>query len=303
MMHILSAQSININVPAGESRSYKLTYDQVKSTSHSITGNKESRSEHELISSITIWGPASVITFSAGETNTYEQVYPGNECVTVLSHTYTGIKITSDGFVSGELPFTRTYQKLLNPSLTNVGPSYNIFSGTESRSYQNPVGYCGSTYTITYSIENVRAELTGTSYRPTELKVATNNLPNGYSTAVGGKAYFEGIDIAAQADWPDYVFDEAYPLLPLSELKAYVEENKHLPNVPSAATIETQGWHDAGATTTLLLEKTEELTLYTLQHYKAQQELKAQAAAQEAMLNRLELLAKQLKKKYTSEQR
>ena len=33
---------------------------------------------------------------------------------------------------------------------------------------------------------------------------------------------------------PDYVFEENYPLASLDEIKAYITENKHLPEVPSA---------------------------------------------------------------------
>ena len=33
--------------------------------------------------------------------------------------------------------------------------------------------------------------------------------------------------------WPDYVFEKSYPLLPLNQLKAYIDTHKHLPSIPS----------------------------------------------------------------------
>ncbi len=66
---------------------------------------------------------------------------------------------------------------------------------------------------------------------------------------------------------PDYVFEPDYELMPLEELAAFVEENKHLPKVQSAAEVKAQGLNMTGMQLRLL-EKVEELTLYTI----AQQE-------------------------------
>ncbi len=41
--------------------------------------------------------------------------------------------------------------------------------------------------------------------------------------------------------WPDYVFDEDYQLKPLSELKDYINANKHLPGVSTAKEVELHG--------------------------------------------------------------
>lgn len=66
------------------------------------------------------------------------------------------------------------------------------------------------------------------------------------------------------ANIPDYVFEKEYDLMPLSDLRTYVNTNKHLPNIPSATEYEETGV-DLGELNRLLLEKTEELTLYILQ--------------------------------------
>jgi hypothetical protein len=48
------------------------------------------------------------------------------------------------------------------------------------------------------------------------------------------------------------------------ELRAYLNTNRHLPNIPSAVEMEAQPV-DLGELTRLLLEKVEESTLYILQ--------------------------------------
>ncbi len=64
--------------------------------------------------------------------------------------------------------------------------------------------------------------------------------------------------------WPDYVFHDDYHLQPLSELKAFVHRERHLPDIPSAANIERTGV-PIGEMQTRLLKKIEELTLYMIQ--------------------------------------
>ncbi|WP_212000334.1 hypothetical protein [Chitinophaga sp. HK235] len=65
------------------------------------------------------------------------------------------------------------------------------------------------------------------------------------------------------ADWPDFVFHENYSLPSLSELKKYLNINKHLPDIPSAKEAEKNGL-DLGDMNKRLLQKVEELTLYII---------------------------------------
>ena len=66
---------------------------------------------------------------------------------------------------------------------------------------------------------------------------------------------------------PDYVFADGYPLMPLHEVQAFIAQNSHLPNVPSAAKVKAGGLNMIEMQLALL-EKVEELTLYTLQQQK-----------------------------------
>jgi hypothetical protein len=86
-----------------------------------------------------------------------------------------------------------------------------------------------------------------------------------YSLLIEGTAVAEEMFILLKdATWGDFVFEKEYDLMPLDELENYLEENKHLPDFPSAAEIEKDGLA-LGETERLLTIKVEELTLYILE--------------------------------------
>lgn len=67
--------------------------------------------------------------------------------------------------------------------------------------------------------------------------------------------------------WPDYVFSKDYELMSLGELENYLQANQHLPEVPSADEIDSDGIN-LGMMNAVLLKKIEELTLYTIKQQK-----------------------------------
>jgi hypothetical protein len=85
----------------------------------------------------------------------------------------------------------------------------------------------------------------------------------GYEMSVDGEVIAEGFTTLNSTAWPDYVFEKEYRLMPLSQLKEYIDTNKHLPNIPPAATIEKNGIN-LGEMVTKLTEKIEELTLHII---------------------------------------
>jgi len=82
-----------------------------------------------------------------------------------------------------------------------------------------------------------------------------------------GNIKLSGTLIAPTKSFPDFVFSPTYKLQPLSETKAYIAQNGHLPNVPSAKDVEKTGL-DLVQMNQVLLQKVEELTLHAI----AQQE-------------------------------
>jgi len=63
---------------------------------------------------------------------------------------------------------------------------------------------------------------------------------------------------------PDFVFKSNYELMPLAQLKTYVNLNSHLPNIPSEKEIKSEGLN-LEEMQLKILQKVEELTLYVIQ--------------------------------------
>jgi hypothetical protein len=85
---------------------------------------------------------------------------------------------------------------------------------------------------------------------------------------------------------PDYVFEDDYELMPLTELQAFIDTHGHLPGIPSAEEVNEQG-HDLAGSDMAHLRKLEELTLYTLQQEQRLKELQAKSDRLEALVNLL----------------
>jgi len=69
--------------------------------------------------------------------------------------------------------------------------------------------------------------------------------------------------------WADYVFDKDYKLPSLEEVKAHIEEYKHLPSIPSEKEVLNIAEMQAK-----LLQKIEELTLYVIEQKSEINQLK-----------------------------
>ena len=63
-------------------------------------------------------------------------------------------------------------------------------------------------------------------------------------------------------------------LLPIKEVETFVQQNKHLPDIPSAEEFKEHGV-GLGEMDDMLLRKVEELTLYVIELKKENEELKA----------------------------
>ncbi|HLF63131.1 MAG TPA: hypothetical protein VI603_05250 [Saprospiraceae bacterium] len=109
------------------------------------------------------------------------------------------------------------------------------------------------------------------------INTASNKKP-GYELNVDGQIVAEEVLVQNSVNWPDYVFEEDYSLRYIEDVEAFIRENKHLPDVPSAAQIEADGIN-LGEMDKTLLRKIEELTLYMIQQAKDIDQLKQENAA------------------------
>ena len=98
-----------------------------------------------------------------------------------------------------------------------------------------------------------------------------------------GNLTIKGDFITDANTYPDYVFADDYDLMPIGDLAEFIERERHLPNVPSQADVDARGGtFSVNDLQIALLEKIEELTLYTIDQQKTIDELTARLEALEA---------------------
>lgn len=95
------------------------------------------------------------------------------------------------------------------------------------------------------------------------------NNPNSYKLAVNGTIGAKAVKVEiTSTTWPDFIFNKGYnKLKTLKEVEQYILENGHLPEIPTAKEIETNG-ADIGELLKLQMKKIEELTLYIIEQNK-----------------------------------
>ncbi|WP_074410006.1 hypothetical protein [Aquimarina megaterium] len=118
---------------------------------------------------------------------------------------------------------------------------------------------------------------TNASSMPFVISGSTGNVGIGttnsedWKLAVNGK--IRAKEIKVETGWSDFVFETDYTLPTLSEVENHIKEKGHLKDIPNAKEVEKNGIL-LGAMNAKLLQKIEELTLYTIQQEK---EIKQQA--------------------------
>lgn len=108
-----------------------------------------------------------------------------------------------------------------------------------------------------------------------QIAIGTGTPATGYKLSVAGKVICEELKVQLQGNWPDYVFSDKYKLEDLNKVEAFIKENKHLPNIPSADAIGNNGGVEVGEMQRKMMEKIEELTLYIIDLKKQVDELKS----------------------------
>ena len=152
-------------------------------------------------------------------------------------------------------------------------------------------GHTGSAYTGTKA--TVAAQATeawtptanGTKLIFGTTQNGTTGLNNVLEVTHDGKVKINGTTLNV----PDYVFEEDYALMSLDDLSTFVKKNKHLPGVANAEEVKEDGLDIAGSQLSVL-EKVEELTLYTLQQHTQIMQLEATNLAFQAKVAKVDQL-------------
>ena len=164
---------------------------------------------------------------------------------------------------------------------SNHNQLYSPYSHDDNYGYAGMHARWGNMYFYTSS-ENTTA---GALITPSPRMLINNQGNVGIGTTtpsnrleVNGTIRSKEVKVEA-SPWPDYVFEEDYNLRSLEETEAYIKENKHLPEIPSAKEMKANGL-ELGEMNMLLLKKIEELTLYVIELKKENIRLQNNNASQ-----------------------
>ena len=113
----------------------------------------------------------------------------------------------------------------------------------------------------------------GLQYANRNVVIGDRYVP-GSKLSVDGKITAQEVEVSID-NWADFVFEPNYPLMPLSELKGYLAEEKHLPGIPSATEVTAKGVN-LGDMQRMMLQKIEELTLHSIRLEEEIEALKKQ---------------------------
>lgn len=105
----------------------------------------------------------------------------------------------------------------------------------------------------------------GLNYLNGNLGLGTTDT-KGFKLAVNGNIRAKEIKVDA-SNWPDYVFEDGYKVGKLEELESYIKAYKHLPEMPGATEVESNGV-ELGTLVKKLLKNQEELTLHLIAQQK-----------------------------------
>ena len=104
-------------------------------------------------------------------------------------------------------------------------------------------------------------------------KVGIGTTEPDYLLSVAGTIGCGEVIVEDVSEWADFVFEPEYELMSLKELDNFIQENKHLPEIPTTKEVEENGI-SVGEMNAKLLQKIEELTLYVIELKKENEEQK-----------------------------
>jgi hypothetical protein len=186
---------------------------------------------------------------------------------------------------------------------TTATPNGSIMLGATGTSLVSTMGLYVASGVTPYFWIQPRNSSTVTYYNTVlnpnggSVAIGTSN-PAGYMFAVNGSAVATSMTVKLNVNWPDYVFKKDYQLASLQEVKTYIDQNHHLPEMPSAEQISKDGLN-LGEMNKLLTKKVEELTLYLIekdqQQKKQADELKMQQDEIQQLKEQVQILIKTTK--------
>lgn len=177
------------------------------------------------------------------------------------------------GYRQGTNDFSLLKLGQINPSTQLEFTALNIMSSGELILNRSANGNFLNLRNIDQNISILTIDVNGNL----RLRNATRDI---FHINASTQTVFARKIIVDEVTWPDYVFEKGYKLRPLCEVKDFIDENGHLPNVPSREKVLQEGV-DLGQMVNILVEKIEELTLYSIQQQEEIERLKQLLEQQE----------------------
>jgi len=234
----------------------------------------------------TFLGQATGYINTTGSSNTFVGHWSGNRNTTGSNNTgfgYRTARFNTTGAGNAFFGYMSGYE--------NTTGSNNLFLGFQA-GYKNKtgasnifIGYkagyneTGSNKLYIENSTNLTTPLIYGDFSANGVGINTNQLSDGstdYTLSVNGKV--RATEVKVYTGWADYVFEEGYQLRSLEEVEAHINQNGHLPDVPSAKVVEKDGIF-VGEMHATLLRKIEELTLYMIESNKATKALQKEVTA------------------------
>ena len=128
----------------------------------------------------------------------------------------------------------------------------------------------------------------------------TSQTNTAYKLDVNGT--IRGNGVIVNTTGADFVFKPSYKLASLPELKNYIDLNHHLPGIASATEMQAKGL-DLGENQVKLLQKVEELTLYTIASDKQISQEQALISQQKETLAQQQSLLQQMQNQLKDQQK
>ncbi|CAM1357400.1 DUF4200 domain-containing protein [Tenacibaculum halocynthiae] len=223
---------------------------------------------------------------------------PGSEKMVIKSNGNVGVGITNPDMklsvYSDNKYVSRFHSNETSDLMTGIRIGRKISTGGYSYAdlvnlsdgFGISAGYSGGNLPL--STQNTEHVAIYTNFSSRNVGIGTIT-PGAWKLAVNGK--IRAKEIKVETGWSDFVFYDDYELPTLKEVENYIKEKGHLKDIPSAKIVEQNGIF-LGEMDAKLLQKIEELTLYTIQQQKEIEELKLQNKMLLELQKRLDKLEK-----------
>ncbi|MFM9985212.1 MAG: hypothetical protein ACKVOK_08275 [Flavobacteriales bacterium] len=250
--------------------------------------------------------PAPVWASSAGATEQESRLYTGSVCPAYVGiglndpqfnlHVAGKAKISRLGLYADPNSNTVLNMAVVNSSTDGINIDFNSINDNRVALKMNApqnndkLIQLNNTTSGTAVMElNAGGELTLRPSMPTAKAISIKDASNAdvFRFSTDGVMWSTEVNVALKQDFPDYVFDKDYELMSLNELREYLKENQHLPNVPAAGEVKEKGLN-LGEMQVIQMEKIEENTLYILQLEERLQKLEEQNVQMAKLIEELQ---------------